>query len=805
MAVRRFKVGGMDCGSCALTIENALRQLPGVESATVSFTAESLEVAGGVPDAVIEQRIRELGYRLAPDAPVPPIASAPDRRGLGGFLRFLWSQPRLRLASAVTATMAGVAALHYVAPASLPARVLDLAFVVAVLIVGAPVLVKGLRALLFARRVTIDLLMTVASIGALLIGATGEAVTVILLYTLGEALEAYSAERARDSLRSLLSLQPLEALVLREGGHDGPHDHDHGDHDDHGHCGQGHDHHDHGHGHGHDHGHDDHGHGGNDHHDHDHAVAHEHAHDDHAACGSHGPSAVSVPVDAVHVGETVLVKPGQRVPIDGRVLRGSSSVNQAAITGESMPVERGEGDEVLAGSVNGAGALEVQVLRRAQDSTLARIAKLVELAQSRRSPAETFIDRFAAWYTPAVVLLAVLVVAVPVLVLGQPLLDSAAGHGWLYRGLALLIVACPCALVISIPVTVVSALTRLAGLGVLVKGGSQLDCLADLRVVAFDKTGTLTGGRPTVTTVRGLDCEHEPAADPGCERCDDVVALAASVESASEHPVAHAIVSIAQAHHLERRYGRPQAVTAHAGRGVTGRLGNGQQVAVGSDAMFADHAAQDATLAADVAVKRAAGNTVMFVARDARIVGYIGVRDELRDTSRRALEELKQDASPPWTAMLTGDSPEVAAAIAGSVGALDEVRAGLMPEAKLRAIEELRERHGPVAMVGDGINDAPALARADVGIAMGRGTAQAMETADIVLMQDDLSQLPAALRIARRARRLVKQNIALSLGLKIAFLLLAIPGIATLWMAVVADVGTTLLVTLNGMRLLKAR
>jgi Cd2+/Zn2+-exporting ATPase len=515
--------------------------------------------------------------------------------------------------------------------------------------------------------------------------------------------------------------------------------------------------------------------------------------------------ATAVPVEAVAVGETVLVRPGQRIPLDGVVLKGESTINQSHVTGESEPVLRVVGDEVLAGAVTGDGALEIRVTRPAGDAAIARIARLVEQAQSERSPAERFIDRFARWYTPAVVLVALLVVLVPVLAFGQPLLDTADGtRGWLYRGLALLIIACPCALVISIPVTVVSSLTRLANLGVLVKGGAQLDALADVRAVAFDKTGTLTHGKPQVTAVRAAECQHSEAVLVGCGPCDEVVALAAAVERSSEHPVAHAIVDAAAGRQLQHRYQPATRVVAHAGRGVRGELGDGVSVAVGSDRLFGDGATTAASsLTATVDASRAAGQTVMYVARNESIVGYIGVRDAVRPASSQALAELHAATPSVAAVMLTGDTPQSAARVAEQVGNIDAVHAGLLPEQKLAAIEQLRDRYGRVAMVGDGINDAPALARADVGIAMGAGTAQAMETADVVLMQDDLSHVPMALRLARRSRQLVKQNIALSLGLKLAFLALAIPGFTTLWMAVLADVGATMLVTINGMRVLR--
>ncbi len=508
------------------------------------------------------------------------------------------------------------------------------------------------------------------------------------------------------------------------------------------------------------------------------------------------------PVELVRVGDRVLVRPGQRIPVDGEIIKGVSSVNQAPVTGEDIPVLKQVGDEVMAGTVNGEAAIEVRVTRPSSEGTIARIARLVEQAQSERSPAERFIDRFARYYTPAVVALAALVVAIPVLAFGAPFLDAADGtRGWLYRGLTLLIIACPCALVISIPVTVVSGLTRLAQLGVLVKSGALLDRLADIRVVAFDKTGTLTHGKPIVTSMRTSGCVHPAANYAECEPCDDVMGQAAAVERASEHPVAHAIVSAASGN--GRHVGMAANVEAHPGKGVSGTAECGHLVAVGSRKLFSGD--QEGYGEVDAMARDAedAGETVMYVSHDNKVVGYIGVQDAVREDSKAALEELDAMRPEVRTVMLTGDNRRSAERVAGQIRGIDEVRAELLPAEKLAAIEELG-RETAIAMVGDGINDAPALARADIGIAMGGGgTAQAMETADVVLMQDDLSHVPLAIRMGREARAVIKQNIILSLGLKLAFLGLAIPGIATLWMAVIADVGATLLVTLNGMRLLR--
>ena len=322
-------------------------------------------------------------------------------------------------------------------------------------------------------------------------------------------------------------------------------------------------------------------------------------------------------------------------------------MNQAPVTGESVPVRKTVDDEVMAGTVNGEAALEIRVTRPASDGTIARIAKLVEQAQAQRSPAERFIDRFARWYTPAVVLLAVLAVAIPVLAFGQPFLDTADGsRGWLYRGLTLLIIACPCALVISIPVTVVSGLTRLANLGVLVKGGAQLDRLADVRVIAFDKTGTLTHGKPQVTGVRASDCEHPSDQNGECDSCDDLVAAAAAVERASEHPVAHAILTAAGRRAVAHRWQTAQEVTAHPGRGVSGQLSNGDRVAVGNGDMFDSTAMGWNEVSPHAQAGRDAGETVMYVSRDDTVVGYIGVQDEIREITREALREL-DELEPP--------------------------------------------------------------------------------------------------------------------------------------------------------------
>ena len=504
-----------------------------------------------------------------------------------------------------------------------------------------------------------------------------------------------------------------------------------------------------------------------------------------------------VPVEDLVIGDIILVSPGERIPVDGIIIEGHSEINQAPITGESMPVWKEHNDPVFSGTVNGSGRILVEVTRLVGDSTLHRIIEMVTEAQSRQSRSQKFIDRFAQYYTPAMVILAVLMAVIPPLLFGAPFLNPIeGGRGWLYRALALLVISCPCALVISTPVTMIASLTKAAREGVLFKGGIFVEALARINVFAFDKTGTLTLGEPRVVDSRDLECQDLSS----CEPCDDLLALAYALERHSTHPLAQAIIREAEERGLTECYPAARKLVTRGGLGLEGQI-NGHKMTIGSLRMFEkDHDIPDVVRSW---VKRAEeqGRTAMLLCDGDRVRGFIAVADTLRPESQVVIGELNQ--MKKHTLMLTGDNAAVASAVGASIG-LADVRSNLLPGDKQRLVEQLRESYGAIAMVGDGINDAPALAAANIGIAMGgSGSAQAMETADVVLMADNIQQLPYALRLSGFANRLIKQNIGFSLGSKLLVAIFALLGYAPLWLAVLADMGVSLLVTANGLRALR--
>jgi Cd2+/Zn2+-exporting ATPase len=636
--------------------------------------------------------------------------------GLTGFFRFVFAQRDGRLVgAAVLSALTGLGL--WLADAPSPIYVAALA--AAISAAGLPIAVDAYRELRLRRTLGINLLTCIAVIGAVAIGDWVEAAIVAILFSLGEFLEAYAAERTRGALESLSAIVPDVAIRRLPGGR-----------------------------------------------------------------------LQEVPVEELGVGVQVLVRPGDRVTVDGLVVSGRSDIDEAAITGESMPVAKEAGDEVFAGTMNLSAALEVEVSHAAADNTLSRMVALVQEAQSRRAPVERFVERFARVYTPAVAVAAALAAALPPLLVGGPFWGS---DGSLARALQILIIACPCALVIGTPVAVVSALASAATRGVLVKGGRYLEALARVGVFAFDKTGTLTEGHPKATDVVGL-CS--------CGRCAEDCGLvhAAALEVGSSHPLAKALLEEAWARGLQ--IPKAENVSLLSGRGLEGTVA-GEPVTVASHAYFDErvpHREEVCRIANQLAEQ---GKTVVLVRHTDEMCAVFGISDVVRQSARQVIADLRSEGID--SVMLTGDSLPAARQVGIQLG-VDELRAGLSPEDKLNAIASLGSEARLVAMVGDGVNDAPALARADVGIALGgAGSAQAMETADVVLMRDDLRELPFIVRLSRRVRGVVRANIALALGVKAAVLVLASLGLATLTMAIVADVGATLAVTLNGMRLREAQ
>ena len=579
-------------------------------------------------------------------------------------------------------------------------------FAASILLGGFPLFKTGLKNLI---RFDFDMktLMTVAIIGAAIIGEWSEGAVVVILFAISEVLEGYSMDKARASIRSLMEMAPTEALVVRNG------------------------------------------------------------------------KEMLLKAEDIEAGDLMLVKPGQMIAMDGVIIEGASSINQAAITGESVPVEKVINDEVFAGTLNVEGFLKVRVTKLVDDTTIAKIIHLVEEAQGEKAPSQRFVDRFAKYYTPVIMVIAALVAVIP------PLLFAASWQEWIYQGLAVLVVGCPCALVISTPVSIVTAIGNAARNGVLIKGGSFLEEAGALKAIAFDKTGTLTKGVPAVTDfINYTDNE-------------DLLSIVAAIESRSQHPLANAIINKAAYINKDFKVDDFLSVT---GKGITGVV-NGTEYRVGNLKLFnevPDHVLKEMTSLQEQ------GKTVMIVGTAHEILALITVADEVRESSRAMIERLHQ-LGIEHTILLTGDNQATAKAIGHEAG-VTEMEGELLPQDKLDFIKKLKNQFGRVAMVGDGVNDAPALAAATVGIAMGgAGTDTALETADIALMNDDLKKLPFTIKLSRKTLQIIKQNITLSIVVKLLALLLVVPGWLTLWIAIFADMGVTLLVTLNGLRLLRVK
>lgn len=734
-----WSVSGMDCGSCATKIKDAVGRLPGVSGIEVGIMSERLRLTLDEAQTgrdKVEKTVRSLGYGIAPRAAgakkefvLPggiaatddddhdhgPKAGANAKRdaighGSPGHVHDTptergkrWYQTGKGKLVLFTALLLGVAwVVALVAP-----QIGKWAFVAACLIGVAPVARRAFAALRVGQPFTIESLMTIAAIGALFIDAAQEAALVVFLFAVGEVLEGVAAGKARDGIRALAGLVPKTALLEVNG------------------------------------------------------------------------ATKEVPAASLVMGQTILVRPGDRIPADGEIAEGTSGVDDSPVTGESVPVTKGPGDKVFAGSINTEAALRITVTKGPEDNTIARIIRLVEEAEEARAPTERFIDRFSRWYMPAIVAVAALVVLVPPLAFGQP------WEMWVYRGLALLLIGCPCALVISVPAAIASAMSSGARRGLLMKGGAVIEAAAKVNRIAFDKTGTLTHGRPVVTDLVTFGSTTEAK----------LLAAAAGVEAGSSHPLAIAILSKAK----DAGVSALPASDAKAlmGKGVVATVA-GAPAWVASPRYAIENGGIDGLGLRRATVFEEDGKTVVAVFRDKTPLGLIAMRDEPRADAPDAVRQLRAMGITP--VILTGDNPRTAAAIAGSLGM--EFKADMMPEDKLTFIRTMSEQGG-VMMIGDGINDAPALKQASVGVAMGSGSDVALETADAAILRDRVTDIPAAIRLSRAAMANIRQNVAAALGLKAVFLVTSVLGLTGLWIAILADTGATVLVTLNALRLLR--
>lgn len=689
---QQYRLENLSCANCAAKFERNIRDIETVEDVQLNFGASKLTVVGEATVEQLEQAGAFDGIKVK-SIHDRKKASAPFYKRKENILAFI----------ALFFVVAAYITTGYVGEDS---KVVISLYFMAIVIGGYNIFITGLKNLV---KLDFDMktLMTIAIIGAAIIGEWQEAAIVVFLFAVSEALEAYSMNKARQSIETLMDIAPPVALIKQA----------HGNH------------------------------------------THE----------------VEVPTEAVKIGDILIVKPGQKIAMDGIVISGISTVNEAPITGESIPVKKGETDEVFAGTLNEEGALEVRVTKLVHDTTIAKIIHLVEEAQAEKAPSQKFVDRFAKYYTPAIVLIAMLVAVIPSLITGN-------WHEWIYQGLAVLVVGCPCALVISTPVAIVTAIGNAARQGVLIKGGVYLEELGRIKAVAFDKTGTLTKGAPEVTDILSYGISE-----------NELLALVAAVEEKSQHPLARAVLSKTYKEKVKPAENTHfQSVT---GKGAYATV-QGQVISVGSVAWISSLIDINENIQQQVATLATQGKSVIVAARDRECIGILAIADKVREESKDVIAALD------YSIMLTGDAPLTAQAIASELG-IEDVRASLLPEHKLEAIKELQIKYGAVAMVGDGVNDAPALATASVGIAMGgAGTDAALETADIALMGDDLTKLPYTIRLSKKTLSIIKQNITFAIGLKLIALLLVIPGWLTLWIAIFADMGATLLVVMNSLRLL---
>lgn len=679
-----WKVAGMDCAACARKVENAARQVSGVNQAQVLFATEKLVVdASSDIRQQVENAVQKAGYTLRDEN---ATEAAPESR-------FKENLPLISLIIMMAISW-GLEQFNH--PFG------QIAFIATTLVGLYPIARQALRLMKTGSYFAIETLMSVAAIGALFIGATAEAAMVLLLFLIGERLEGWAASRARKGVSALMALKPETATRLRNGERE------------------------------------------------------------------------EVAINTLRPGDIIEVAAGGRLPADGKLVSGFASFDESALTGESIPVERATGEKVPAGATSVDRLVTLEVLSEPGASAIDRILQLIEEADERRAPIERFIDRFSRIYTPAIMAVALLVTLVP------PLLFAASWQEWIYKGLTLLLIGCPCALVISTPAAITSGLAAAARRGALIKGGAALEQLGRVTQVAFDKTGTLTVGKPRVTAIH-------PASGIGEA---ELLALAAAVEQGATHPLAQAIVREAQTRELVIPVAKEQR--ALVGTGIEA-LVDGERVLI----CAAGKQPADA-FAGQISELESAGQTVVLVLRNEAVLGVLALQDTLREDARHAISELNQIGVKG--VILTGDNPRAAAAIAGELGL--EFKAGLLPEDKVQAVTHLNQQ-SPLAMVGDGINDAPAMKAATIGIAMGSGTDVALETADAALTHNRLRGLVQMIQLARATHANIRQNIAIALGLKGIFLVTTLLGITGLWLAVLADTGATVLVTANALRLLR--
>lgn len=688
-----WQVEGMDCPSCARKIETAVLKIAAVTQAKVMFATEKLVVdAAGDVRADVTSAVQQAGFVLWD---LNGGSAAPKKKEEQSLLK--QATPMLILAVLIALSYA----LEFVNP-----EFGKYAFIASTLIGLFPLAKSSLRLIRSGTPFAIETLMTVAAVGAIIIGATEEAAMVILLFLLGEMLESYAAGRARRGVSALMALVPEDAVVIKDG------------------------------------------------------------------------QKVSVPVAQLRPGDVIEIAPGGRLPTDAELLSEFASFDESALTGESVPVERAQGEKVAAGSLSVDRAVQMKVVSEQGQNAIDRILTLIEEAEERRAPIERFIDRFSRYYTPMIMLFSALVIVIPPLFMGQE------WYPWIYRGLTLLLIGCPCALVISTPAAITSALAAATRRGALIKGGAALEQLGTVTTVALDKTGTLTEGKPQVTDIVALN-NHSDA---------DVLTFASAVESGSHHPLAKAILERTEA--LGLTITEAENRKAHAGKGVEGEL-SGVTILVSAPGKLADGLLTDAA-AAEVTRLENEGKTVVAVVAGNQLTGLIAMQDTLRSDAIEAIGQLK--AMGVSAVMLTGDNPRAAAAIAGTIGM--DFRAGLMPEDKVKAVMALNNEHHTM-MVGDGINDAPAMKAASIGVAMGSGTDVALETADAALTHNRLTGIAEVITLSRATRKIIRENITIALGLKAVFLVTTLMGLTGLWVAVLADSGATALVTANAVRLLR--